>query len=180
MHEVVCPYTLSSRSSQCINNNVWQNSDHYVLQVRVTSRRTMWTMSSCVGVLLASPDISARTRTVIFSVSMAATAQSVLVSWAYFIDAVNIFYYRLIWLELAFFLNNSTHFTIKHGAYFTGLSHLMPRFLCPRHSKNGGGALSVTPVRPCVHASVRASVTKFVVRSITFERLHRFNSNLVC
>jgi len=35
--------------------------------------------------------------------------------------------------------------------------------LCPRHSKNGGGALSVTPLR-----------------SITFERLHRFNSNLVC
>jgi len=29
-------------------------------------------------------------------------------------------------------------------------------FLCPRHSKNGGGALSVTPVR----ASVRPSVIK--------------------
>ena len=52
-------------------------------------------------------------------------------------------------------------------------------FLCPRHSKNGGGALSNTPV----HASVRACVrplSKFGVRSITFERLHWFNSNLVC
>ena len=27
---------------------------------------------------------------------------------------------------------------------------VMLRFLCPRHSKNGGGALSVTPVRPSV------------------------------
>ena len=23
-------------------------------------------------------------------------------------------------------------------------------FLCPRHSKNGGGALSVTPIRACI------------------------------
>jgi len=47
-------------------------------------------------------------------------------------------------------------------------------FLCPRH---GGGALSVTPV----HVSVRLSVRpKFGVHSITFERLHRFNSNLLC
>jgi len=56
-------------------------------------------------------------------------------------------------------------------------------FLCPRHSKNGGGALSVTPVRASVRASVCASVrplSKFGVRSITFERLHWFNSNLVC
>ena len=52
-------------------------------------------------------------------------------------------------------------------------------FLCPRHSKNGGGALSVTPVRPCVRPSVRP-LSKYVVRSITFERLHGFNSNLVC
>ena len=50
-------------------------------------------------------------------------------------------------------------------------------FLCPRHSKNGGGALSVTPVRASVSPCVRQ---KFGVRSITFERLHRFNSNLVC
>ena len=28
-------------------------------------------------------------------------------------------------------------------------------FLCPRHSKNGGGALSVTPVSEFVRASVR-------------------------
>jgi len=28
-------------------------------------------------------------------------------------------------------------------------------FLCSRHSKNGGGALSFTPVRACVRASVR-------------------------
>jgi len=48
-------------------------------------------------------------------------------------------------------------------------------FLCPRHSKNGGGALSVTPVRACVRPSVRQ---KFGVRLITFERLHRFNSIL--
>jgi len=27
-------------------------------------------------------------------------------------------------------------------------------FLCPRHSKNGGGALSVTPVRACIRPSV--------------------------
>jgi len=43
--------------------------------------------------------------------------------------------------------------------------------------------LSVTPVRASVSASVRASVrplSKFGVCSITFERLHRFNSNLVC
>ena len=53
----------------------------------------------------------------------------------------------------------------------------------PRHSKNGGGALSVTPVRASVRAFVRVCVrplSKFGVRSITFERLHRFNSNLVC
>ena len=60
-----------------------------------------------------------------------------------------------------------------------GIEH----FLCPRHSKNGGGALSVTPVllsvRPCVRPSVRP-LSKYVVRSITFERLHGFNSNLVC
>jgi len=31
-------------------------------------------------------------------------------------------------------------------------------FLCPRHSKNGGGALSVTPVRACVRPCVRPSV----------------------
>jgi len=48
-------------------------------------------------------------------------------------------------------------------------------FLCPRHSKNGGGSISVTNVR----ASVRP-LSKFGVRSITFDRLHRFNSNLVC
>ena len=52
-------------------------------------------------------------------------------------------------------------------------------FLCPRQSKNGGGALSVTPVHACIRASVRP-LSKFGVRSITFERLHRFNSNLVC
>ena len=45
----------------------------------------------------------------------------------------------------------------------------------PRHSKNGGGALSVTPVRASV-----CPLSKFGFRSITFERLHRFNSNLVC
>jgi len=33
-------------------------------------------------------------------------------------------------------------------------------FLCPRHSKNGGGALSVTPVRAFVRAFVRPSVIK--------------------
>ena len=36
---------------------------------------------------------------------------------------------------------------------------------------------------PCVRACVRPCVrplSKFGVRSITFERLHRFNSNLVC
>jgi len=98
-------------------------------------------------------------------------------------------------------------------------------FLCPRHSKNGGGALSVTPVRACVFPSVRyqnlVSITasnqfkfdmliyniktqvkfylgynqlifdrvmgllwkhstKIGVRSITFERLHRFHSYLAC
>ena len=56
-------------------------------------------------------------------------------------------------------------------------------FLCPRQSKNGGGALSVTPVRACVRSCVRPSVrplSNFGVRSKTFERLHRFDSNLVC
>ena len=33
-------------------------------------------------------------------------------------------------------------------------------FLCPRHSKNGGGALSVTPVRAFVRPSVRPSIIK--------------------
>ena len=33
-------------------------------------------------------------------------------------------------------------------------------FLCPRHSKNCGGALSVTPVRSCVRSCVRPSVIK--------------------
>jgi len=72
--------------------------------------------------------------------------------------------------------------------FFFGLSSLSCAslsltFLCPRHSKNGGGALSVTPVRSCVRPSVRSSVrplSKFGVRSITFERLHRFDSYLVC
>jgi len=31
-------------------------------------------------------------------------------------------------------------------------------FLCPRHSKNGGRALSVTPVRACVRPSVSPCV----------------------
>ena len=51
--------------------------------------------------------------------------------------------------------------------------------LCPRHSKNGGGALGVTPVRASVRACVRP-LSKFGVRSITFKRLHRFNSNVFC
>jgi len=33
-------------------------------------------------------------------------------------------------------------------------------FLCPRYSKNGGGALSVTPVRVCVRVCMRLSVIK--------------------
>jgi len=37
----------------------------------------------------------------------------------------------------------------------------------PRHSKNGGGAFIFTPVRPSV-----CPVSKFGVRSITFEILH--------
>jgi len=49
----------------------------------------------------------------------------------------------------------------------------------PPPFKNSGGALSVTPVRACVHASIRP-LSKLDVRSITFERLHWFNSNLVC
>jgi len=71
--------------------------------------------------------------------------------------------------------------------YSLHLEHIYFYFLCPRHSKNDEGALSVTPVRACippsVPACVRASVrplSKFGVCSITFERLHRFNSNLVC
>jgi len=50
-------------------------------------------------------------------------------------------------------------------------------FLCLRHSENGGGAFSVTPVRAFVRALVRASVrpcvrsiSKFGVRSITFKK----------
>ena len=35
------------------------------------------------------------------------------------------------------------------------LTSLLWSFLYPRHSKNGGGALSVTPVRACVRPSVR-------------------------
>ena len=39
-------------------------------------------------------------------------------------------------------------------------------FLCPRHSKNGGGALSVTSVRACVRSSVRSSVRVSVRPSV--------------
>ena len=39
-----------------------------------------------------------------------------------------------------------------------------------KHSKNGGGALSVTPVRAALRSCVRL-LSKFGVRSITFERL---------
>ena len=55
--------------------------------------------------------------------------------------------------------------------------------IMPRHSKNGGEALSVTPVRACVREFVLLfirSLSKFGVRAITLERLHRFISNLVC
>jgi len=58
-------------------------------------------------------------------------------------------------------------------------SVLRKTIFMPRHSKNGGEALSVTPVRPCVRPSVRP-LSKYVVRSITFERLHGFKSNLIC
>jgi len=54
-------------------------------------------------------------------------------------------------------------------------AHTIVYFLCPRHSKNGGGALSVTHVRGSVRASVRPCVrplSKVVVLSITFEILH--------
>ena len=78
-------------------------------------------------------------------------------------------------------------FLIKYGVIimFHALQQLayMFDFLCPRHSKNGGGALSVTPVRAFVRPSVRPCVrplSKFGVRSITFEKLHRFDLNLVC
>jgi len=37
-------------------------------------------------------------------------------------------------------------------------------FLCPRHSKNGGGALSVTPVRAFVCSFVRLSVRPSVIK----------------
>jgi len=56
-----------------------------------------------------------------------------------------------------------------------------PLFLCPRHSKNGGGTLSVTPVRACVRASVLASVcplSKFGVNN--FWKTASIHSNLVC
>ena len=49
----------------------------------------------------------------------------------------------------------------------TGISQSRELFLCPRHSKNGGGALSVTPVRAFVRPSVRPCVrplSKFGVR----------------
>ena len=76
------------------------------------------------------------------------------------------------------------HWAVKEGII---IYKCCVQFLCPRHSKNGGGALSVTPVRACVRSCVRAFVrpcvrplSKFGVRLITFERLHRFNSNLVC
>jgi len=81
------------------------------------------------------------------------------------------------------FLMNS--FNKTEAAMFlmqTMLSKDFP-FLCPRHSKIGGGALSVTPFRACVRACVRASVrplSKVGVRSITFEKLHRFHSYLAC
>jgi len=67
--------------------------------------------------------------------------------------------------------------------YLASVTKACNSFLCPLHSKNGGGALSVTPVRVFVRSSVRPFVrplSKFGVRSITCERLHRFDSNLVC
>jgi len=70
-------------------------------------------------------------------------------------------------------------FVLFVGVLFCAMSGVMVSsliFFMPRHSKNGGGALGV-PLSVC--ASVRPW-SKFGVRSITFERLHRFNSNLVC
>jgi len=47
-------------------------------------------------------------------------------------------------------------------------------FVCPRHSKNGGGALSVTPVcvfvSACVRPSVRPSVIKIWCRLNNFKK----------
>ena len=40
--------------------------------------------------------------------------------------------------------------------------HTVVNLLCPRLSKNGGGALSVSPVRAFVRPSVRASVRYLV------------------
>ena len=61
-------------------------------------------------------------------------------------------------------------------------------FLCPRHSNmpppfeewwRGIKCYPCPCVRVCVRLCVRL-LSKFGVRSITFERLHRFDSNLVC
>jgi len=40
------------------------------------------------------------------------------------------------------------------ASYKGWTSYACSRVFMPRHSKNGGGALSVTPVRACVRASV--------------------------
>jgi len=48
--------------------------------------------------------------------------------------------------------------TINGASYDINLHNgveLLISFLCPRHSKNGRGALSVTPVRACIRPSVR-------------------------
>jgi len=37
----------------------------------------------------------------------------------------------------------------------SALKYTINQLFMPRHSKNGGGALSVTPVRACVRPSVR-------------------------
>jgi len=60
--------------------------------------------------------------------------------------------------KMLFFYSNVLGQWVKYFAPFSR-THCM-LFLCPRHSKNGGGALSVTPVRSCVRASVRPSVIK--------------------
>ena len=60
---------------------------------------------------------------------------------------------------------------------FIVLIILSSYFFMPPPFEEWWRALSVTPVRASVSPCVRP---KFGVRSITFERLHRFNSNLVC
>ena len=67
--------------------------------------------------------------------------------------------YDYVWKKYICWKSSCAHAILKFAGDLK-IAKIVLRFLCPRHSKNGGGALSVTPVRASVCPSVRASVIK--------------------